>query len=105
MLHGAGDLRFEDLPMAGEVAPNHVRVQMRAVGICGSDVHFLKNVRLPMCCGSLAHQTSVAVVSNHQYCDALHLSAQGRMGSFEITEPLVVGHESAGCVFKLFARK
>ena len=23
------------------------------------------------------------------------------MGSFEITEPLVVGHESAGCVFKL----
>ncbi|DBB16215.1 TPA: hypothetical protein ACH3X3_014542 [Trebouxia sp. C0006] len=63
MLHGAGDLRFEDLPMADEVAPNHVRVQMRAVGICGSDVHFFKN---------------------------------GRMGSFEITEPLVVGHESAG---------
>ncbi len=69
MLHGAGDLRFEDLPMADEVAPNHVRVQMRAVG---SDVHFLKNVRLPMCCGLLAHQTSVAVVINHQYCDALH---------------------------------
>ncbi len=45
VLHGAGDLRFEDLPMADEVAPNHVRVQMRAVGICGSDVHFLKNVR------------------------------------------------------------
>ena len=44
MLHGAGDLRFEDLPMADEVAPNHVRVQMRAVGICGSDVHFFKNV-------------------------------------------------------------
>ena len=62
MLHGAGDLRFENLPMAVEVAPNHVRVQMRAVGICGSDVHFLKNVRLPMCRDSLAHQTSVAVV-------------------------------------------
>ena len=75
MLHGAGDLRFEDLPMADEVAPNHVRVQMRAVGICGSDVHFFKNVRLPMCCGSLAslaYQTSVAVVRNPQYCYALH---------------------------------
>ncbi|DBA81685.1 TPA: hypothetical protein ACH3X1_007430 [Trebouxia sp. C0004] len=63
MLHGAGDLRFENLPTADVVAPNNVRVQMRAVGICGSDVHFLKN---------------------------------GRMGSFVITEPLVVGHESAG---------
>ena len=45
MLHGAKDLRFGELPMADEVAPGDVRVQMKAVGICGSDVHFLKNVR------------------------------------------------------------
>ena len=46
MLYGAKDLRFEELPMADEVAPGDVRVQMKAVGICGSDVHFLKNVRM-----------------------------------------------------------
>ncbi|KAL0019134.1 hypothetical protein WJX79_006351 [Trebouxia sp. C0005] len=53
--------------MADEVAPIHVRLQMRAVAICGSDERLLKN---------------------------------GRMGSSKITEPLVVGHETAECLLQ-----
>jgi L-iditol 2-dehydrogenase len=38
-LHGAGDLRLhdEDLPVPG---PGDVRVRVRAVGLCGSDLHW-----------------------------------------------------------------
>ena len=43
--YGANDLRLEDFPIADQVAPGSVRVAMRSVGICGSDVHFLKHVR------------------------------------------------------------
>jgi L-iditol 2-dehydrogenase len=39
VLHGAGDLRVEELPMP-EPGPEQVLVAMRAVGICGSDVHY-----------------------------------------------------------------
>ena len=39
VLHGAGDLRVEELPMP-EPGPQQVLVAMRAVGICGSDVHY-----------------------------------------------------------------
>ncbi|KAL0038110.1 hypothetical protein WJX79_003238 [Trebouxia sp. C0005] len=46
MLHGASDLRLEDTPLPDQVAQGLVRVQMRSVGICGSDVHFMKHIRL-----------------------------------------------------------
>ena len=45
LLYGINDLRFEDLPFTAELPSNYVRVRMRAVGICGSDVHMLKKVR------------------------------------------------------------
>lgn len=44
VLHGIDDIRFEDMPLPDQVADGHVRVQMRAVGICGSDVHYYKKV-------------------------------------------------------------
>lgn len=44
VLHGIDDIRFQDMPLPDEVADGHVRVQMRAVGICGSDVHYFKKV-------------------------------------------------------------
>ncbi len=44
VLHGIDDIRFEDVPLPDKVADGHVRVQMRAVGICGSDVHYYKKV-------------------------------------------------------------
>ena len=45
VLHGINDLRVEDVPLPIQVAGGSVRVQMKSVGICGSDVHFVKKVR------------------------------------------------------------
>lgn len=36
--HGPFDMRLEQIPVP-EVAPHHLLVKMKAVGICGSDVH------------------------------------------------------------------
>lgn len=44
VLHGINDLRFEDTPLPQQLSGHGVRVQMRSVGICGSDVHLLKQV-------------------------------------------------------------
>lgn len=37
--HGKGDLRVEDVPAPGAVPPGHVRLSVKAAGICGSDLH------------------------------------------------------------------
>ena len=40
VLHGIGDLRIEQRPVPELGAPDHVLARIRAVGVCGSDVHF-----------------------------------------------------------------
>ena len=39
MLQGPDDLRFEQAPVLGLLEPDHVRIEIKAVGICGTDVH------------------------------------------------------------------
>lgn len=34
-----------DTLLAEEIPPGHVRIRTKAVGICGSDVHYLTHVR------------------------------------------------------------
>ncbi len=65
-LRGAKDveLRRVPVPAAGQ---NELLVRIRAVGVCGSDVHYYQH---------------------------------GRMGPFAPTEPLILGHESAGEVLE-----
>ena len=46
ILYGTNDLRHEHHPIPADIPPGYVRVLMRAVGICGSDVHFYKKVSL-----------------------------------------------------------
>ncbi|KAK9846854.1 hypothetical protein WJX84_007887 [Apatococcus fuscideae] len=46
VLYKANDLRFEQHELPEEIARGHVRVAVRAVGICASDVHFLKKGRI-----------------------------------------------------------
>jgi L-iditol 2-dehydrogenase len=65
VLHGIGDLRIEDHPMPAR-GPGQVVVQVRSVGICGSDVHYYEHgrigdhvVRAPMVLG---HESSGEVV-------------------------------------------
>jgi L-iditol 2-dehydrogenase len=38
-LHGPRDLRIEPIPDAGPPGPGEVLLRVRAVGICGSDLH------------------------------------------------------------------
>ncbi|MCB4767558.1 alcohol dehydrogenase catalytic domain-containing protein [Ancylobacter sp. Lp-2] len=38
-LHGAGDLRVEEVPAPGAPEPGWVRLKVTAAGICGSDIH------------------------------------------------------------------
>jgi L-iditol 2-dehydrogenase len=67
VLYAAGDLRVEDraVPQPG---PREVLVEIAAVGVCGSDVHYYEH---------------------------------GRIGSFVVREPMVLGHESSGRVVAL----
>lgn len=64
VLHGPRDLRIEDRPVPTP-GPGEVLVEIAAVGICGSDVHYFEH---------------------------------GRIGSYVVTAPMVVGHESAGTI-------
>jgi L-iditol 2-dehydrogenase len=67
VLYAPGDVRVEDrdVPSPGE---REVLVEIAAVGVCGSDIHYYEH---------------------------------GRIGSFVVREPMVLGHESAGRVVAL----
>jgi L-iditol 2-dehydrogenase len=67
VMHGTHDVRLEDVPFP-EPGPNEVLVEIQAVGVCGSDVHYYE---------------------------------EGRIGSFVVREPLILGHESMGMVVAL----
>jgi L-iditol 2-dehydrogenase len=65
VLYGVGDLRIEQRPVP-EPGPDEVLVEIRSVGICGSDVHYYQHgrigdfvVREPMILG---HESSGVVV-------------------------------------------
>lgn len=67
VMYGTHDIRLEDVPVP-ELRPKEVLVEIRAVGVCGSDVHYYE---------------------------------EGRIGSFVVEAPLVLGHESMGTVVRL----
>ena len=48
VLEGIGDIRLRDIEVPGTLEPaaGEVRVAIKAVGICGSDVHYLKHGRI-----------------------------------------------------------
>jgi L-iditol 2-dehydrogenase len=69
VLHGPGDVRVEQRAVP-EPGPREVLVEVAAVGVCGSDIHYYEH---------------------------------GRIGSFVVREPMVLGHESAGRVVGLGA--
>jgi L-iditol 2-dehydrogenase len=67
VLYAPGDLRVEDRAVP-EPGAREVLVEIAAVGVCGSDVHYYEH---------------------------------GRIGSFVVREPMVLGHESSGRVVAL----
>jgi L-iditol 2-dehydrogenase len=67
IMYGTHDIRLEERPVP-EPGPKEILVEIRAVGVCGSDVHYYE---------------------------------EGRIGSFVVEEPLILGHESMGTVVAL----
>ncbi len=67
IMYGTHDVRLEDVPVP-EPGPREVLVEIRAVGVCGSDIHYYE---------------------------------EGRIGSFVVREPLILGHEPSGVVVAL----
>lgn len=66
VLHGVGDLRLEARPVP-EPGPGEVLIEVRSVGVCGSDVHYYEHgrigdfvVRAPFVLGHEAAGTVVA---------------------------------------------
>lgn len=64
VLYGSGQLGLEERPVP-DPGPGQVLVEVAAVGVCGSDVHYYRD---------------------------------GRIGSFVVESPLVLGHEASGRV-------
>jgi L-iditol 2-dehydrogenase len=76
VLHGIGDVRLEEHPMPTP-GPNEVVVEIRSVGICGSDVHYYEHGRIgdfvvssPMVLG---HESSGVVVDRGPGVTALRI--------------------------------
>ena len=46
VLHAVGDLRIEEVDRPAITAPDQALVKIRAVGVCGSDVHFYERGRI-----------------------------------------------------------
>lgn len=64
VLYAPHDVRIEERPVP-HPGPGEVLIEVKAVGVCGSDVHYYEH---------------------------------GRIGSFVVRQPLILGHESSGVI-------
>ena len=60
VLRGVHDLGIEDVPGVEEVSPGHLLIEIEAVGICGSDIHYYEKGRI----GS--HVVSAPMILGHE---------------------------------------
>lgn len=67
VLHGPGEISIDDINIDEQLGDKDVRIEIKTVGICGSDIHYYKH---------------------------------GRIGSFIVEEPMVLGHEASGIVLE-----
>ena len=63
VLHGVNDMRFENFPLPDRVPSGNVRIEIKAVGICGSDVHYWRKV-----CALAGPARSLASYKNSVCC-------------------------------------
>src|SRR5438874_5317026 len=64
VLYAPHDIRIEERPVP-KPGPSEVLIEIKAVGVCGSDVHYYEH---------------------------------GRIGTYVVRQPLILGHESAGVI-------
>lgn len=67
VLHAPHDIRIEDRPIP-RPGLREVLIEIKAVGVCGSDVHYYEH---------------------------------GRIGSYVVRQPLILGHEAAGVIVEV----
>ncbi len=67
VLYAPHDIRIEERPVP-RPGPGEVLIEITAVGVCGSDVHYYEH---------------------------------GRIGSYVVHQPLILGHESAGVIMAI----
>lgn len=65
VLESQNKLSLRDFPIKEKMGPYDVKIQIKACGICGSDVHYY---------------------------------AEGAIGDFVVTDPMILGHEAAGII-------
>jgi D-xylulose reductase len=71
VLHEVNKLSIDDIDIKEEMGPEDVKIAMKAVGICGSDIHYYKNgkiggfvVKEPMVLGHEASGTVIEAGAN-----------------------------------------
>src|ERR1700756_5336306 len=84
--HGVGDLRVEDVAPPGALPSGHVRLKVRAAGICGSDLH---NFRTGMWVSRLP------VTPGHEFAGEV-VELGGEVGDLTLGD-LVVADSRANC--------
>lgn len=68
VLEEVGKLSIREMDVYKSLSDHEVRIRMKKVGICGSDVHFY---------------------------------VHGKIGSFEVKDPMILGHEGAGEIIEV----
>lgn len=83
VLHGVNDLRVVPWDLPEDPAPGTVRVQMKAVGICGSDVHY-------WCRGKIAHfVVNAPMVIGHESAGIVSAVGKG-VSNFKVGDPVAL---------------
>jgi len=82
------------------LGPHDVKVRMKAVGICGSDVHHFKIRRMILIC-----LKTMSNLNGNKRClclicntNVLQYFQHMRCANFIVKKPMVIGHECAGVI-------
>lgn len=82
-LHGPADVRIEQLPHPGAPAPGEALVRVKAVGICGSDLHVYQDGRI----GDTV--LSSPIIQGHEFAGIVEAVGAGAMDGTD--RPLAPG--------------
>jgi L-iditol 2-dehydrogenase len=73
VLHSAGDLRYEEAPVP-EPGPDDVLIEVKANGLCGSDIHFFEDGRLG------PYEVTRPYIPGHEACGTVVRASRSGIG-------------------------
>lgn len=81
-LHGPADVRIERLPKPGPPGPGQVLLRVKAVGVCGSDLHTYRHARI----GDT--RLEGPLILGHEFAGVVEAVGEGALdGDFQPLEP------------------